>query len=320
MAIVTSPQYKYPSTYRAAGRVPAMETDPETTVPLPASVTPVRQAAARAPAPTVEMEPYTAPAIPSTPETRAAARLQPEAPSPTKKASEYTKKDIARAGARMAGDFIESETAARGQMASADYARQMQDYKQQGKYWFDPNATLEPDLEAYVAEMPSAVDALSDTTIAGMFGSESKAGHVLSKTGERAATGAIALSELGPVGAIIGGVVGGAIGIVEGFIGWGDAEEQDAKTKRRLTREYQQKLREWQARRAQRISNYNDQLGQRQMQARLAYSKKREAEAEKEKVEKKASASKNRAAIAAAIMQSGQAAAQSRSGRVARWR
>lgn len=240
--------------------------------------------------------------------------------------------EIASTAGDYASSLVGSAAEAKRQTSALDYAQKMAEYKDQGKYWFDPNATLEPDLDKYLSEMPSAVDALAKTTItgemlgegtsasnaalgimslgiSGAFDDKQEAAHILSKSGERALEGLA-------VGGWVGAIVGGVAGIVEGVFGWKDAEQQDKENKKRALSEYEKKLKEWQALRAKRIADYNSQLAAQQFQNRMAASEKRKLEEKEEKTD----AAQRRKQMAAAIMNAGSASAASRASRVSRWR
>lgn len=153
--------------------------------------------------------------------------------------------EIASGVGSVANDIL--ATIAEGE--AADYQQDMQ-YWMKNKPYFDVYSDIEPDLDAYLESMPSATDALYNSSIPGMIDDAADVGvsedaeafwYVFHKGGE----GAISGSSGGWVGTIVGALVG----VVEGIFDWIGAEEEDAESRKRARKEYEEKLRRWQEKR-----------------------------------------------------------------------
>jgi hypothetical protein len=152
--------------------------------------------------------------------------------------------DVAGAGA----DILSRITEGSGRAAFADYANDLDYWKSRGKYWFDPEYDITPELDEYMANMPSAVDALAKSQVTrGVAKSRGgKAFEIIHGTGaKRASEGFAVGSVLGPLGGGIGAAVGGLVGLVEGIFGYKSAKEEDKKNKRRAIEEYKAELERW---------------------------------------------------------------------------
>lgn len=167
--------------------------------------------------------------------------------------------------ANVGTSVAQQQAQANANMAASEYANDLNYWKDQGKYWFDPNAELMPDLEAYVGQMPSATDALKDSTLLGGVSEDSTTAQILlnpagvlgeqgTYVGEKAIDRAI---EGFAVGGGWGAVAGAAVGVIEGLFNWSDAQEADKKAKARALAEYDRKVQEWVARRNKQIREQN---------------------------------------------------------------
>lgn len=173
---------------------------------------------------------------------------------------------------------------ARQQGAVNDYNVDVTNWKEEGKYWFDPTSELRPDLNRYMEKMPSAVDALknsstfmgnefntkrpgpgvaegmlnpiSDWTInPASFRSNNKAVQYalnpISIADRRMGEGFSAhVGSKAAEGALKTGVgpqmiVGALVGVIEGIFGWKSAKAKDAKAKAAALEKYERELKEW---------------------------------------------------------------------------
>lgn len=198
---------------------------------------------------------------------------------------------------------VDSMVQAGKNMARNEYESDMRTYLEQGKYWFDPNRDLKPDLDEYLSEMPSSVDSLSPGRSAANIGLIAASG---------AATGA---SVGGPWGALIGGGAGLLVGAVEELFSWRSAKEEDRKNEARIKSEYEKKLKEWTIRKNRRLRDMRSQQYER-----------RKAERQNKKMDKandtaiKAQAlADRRQQIANALMSAGSVSSAHQKARLARY-
>lgn len=176
-----------------------------------------------------------------------------------------------RGVANVAASAISESSRAAANMASIEHANDMEQWKQSGAYWFDPNSDLKPDLDAYLAKQPSKFDSIKKGTLTGgkwtgggyddnpggtlavsflnpaggtfeALGGKKYAGFAEysgNKSGERALQG------LG-AGGWIGAIAGAVVGTIEGVFSWNSAKAEDQKNKAAARDEYMLKLKEWQ--------------------------------------------------------------------------
>lgn len=177
-----------------------------------------------------------------------------------------------RGVANVAASAISESSRAAANMASIEHANDMEQWKQSGAYWFDPNSDLKPDLDAYLAKQPSKFESIKKGTLTGqswttgkggkrniggtigtgilnpfggsveLMGGEKYSGFAEysgNKAGERALQG------LG-AGGWIGAIAGAVVGCIEGTFAWNSAKAEDQKNKAAARDEYMMKLKEWQ--------------------------------------------------------------------------
>ena len=171
----------------------------------------------------------------------------------------------------------------------SDYNKQIVSWRDQGKYWFDPNTNVKPELDQYLANMPSYTDALAEGTMFG-GGMDSDAGKRAAVVGNRALKGigagagagasivgtiagasaiASAATSAGAAGGVlattgaaaaagsvvpvIGTAIGAVVGLVAGVFGGlatsRKAKKKDAQERAAATQEYLRKLEIWERKR-----------------------------------------------------------------------
>jgi hypothetical protein len=238
-------------------------------------------------------------------------------------------------GADYATEFIGSQAQANANMAANDYTQKIEEWKAQGKYWFDPNANLMPDLQSYLQEMPSAKDAMAGTTmtgemlgqdttasnaalgvmslgISGAFDDKQQAAHILSKSGERAVEGA-------GMGGWVGAIVGGVVGIVEGAFGWAEADKQDKEARKAAVAEYDRKMKEWTYLRNKRLLDQKNQYEAARRGARVAKRESDKQEKETANTKKANAITQRRQQMIEALTSAGRIGQTERQQRIARW-
>ena len=177
-----------------------------------------------------------------------------------------------------AGQEVGEQLQALENTAMNEYEDDMTKWLAQGKYWFAPEAELKPDLEAYLDQMPSAVESLkgsgmnaiqkgsTDTVGEGAYNvllnpaalktdnravsgllnplsllDKSQGEGFAGYVGSQAAKGAMT----GSAGGWIGSIVGAAVGVVKGIFTWGAAKREDKKNEQTTRIEFEAKLKEW---------------------------------------------------------------------------
>lgn len=198
---------------------------------------------------------------------------------------------------------IDSMVQAGNNMARNEYESDLTYWKEQGKWWFDPDADVRPDLDSYLDQMPSALESR---------GVGREVMGIATQTASGAATGA---QIGGGWGALIGAGAGGLIGTLQTVFGRSSARKEDKKNEARATLAYERALKEWTTRR-----------NRRQRAQTEARYEKQKAEREAKKNEKKTdsiikaqNAGTRRQQIANAIMAAGSTSAAHRNKRMERW-
>lgn len=193
-----------------------------------------------------------------------------------------------------------------------DYQNDVQFWTSQGKFWFDPNSEIKPDLDKYLDNMPSAVDSLRGHGVAALHkGDTNTAGEVLqnvfinpaaAKTKNKAISYIInplsAFDKIGGDGfagyvgakAAEGGMAGGApgavIGIVKGIFTWFSAKGEDAKNAEKARQEVEIAERDWTVKRnkrqvAEKEADFKNRQAAEATHAATEENKKDQAEAKK---------------------------------------
>lgn len=222
-----------------------------------------------------------------------------------------------------------------------DYQNDMTFWESQGKYWFNPNSEIKPDLDKYLANMPSAVDALRNSGMNALqkgktdsFGEgaynmllnpaatkgtnpglmvlnpatplfnafDRKAGQGFSGyVGSQAAKGAMS----GMAGGGIGAGVGAVVGVVKGIFTWFSAKGEDAANKKKAKEEYEIALREWTLKKNQRQIAEQEADFQNRQNAEAQISANEEAKKEKAEAKKLQRISEGRAMLKSVLMNAG---------------
>lgn len=201
------------------------------------------------------------------------ARLQGEVPEskPTGDVSSQ-QKTSGLSASQLAGSVADVSSSLSQTMANqalSDYANELAAFEEQGKYWFNPQYDSKPELDEYLAELPSMQDAMvkssyasglstagdnSGGSVAAGFidpisaglsyaiaGKEEGAqlqGYMMQKVGERGLEGFSATGS--PWGLLFG-----VVGAVEAIVTWNDVKEKDAKAKREAQKKYYKMVRRY---------------------------------------------------------------------------
>lgn len=241
--------------------------------------------------------------------------------------------DVAKTAGTEVGKAVLDTVAAKANLAQDTLASDMRYWQEQGKYWFDKEQDVRPDIEKYLAEMPSSTGALVEGTMTGGTWSNGsntgkgvsaamldpvgfavgasgskKAEFVWNKTGEGAVSGAM-------TGGGVGAVVGAALGAIMSLFTWSASESQDKKNKELARIEMEKRLKEWT------INRNNRLLNQRKNTIAETEAKKSVYEAKKkaEQSEKNAMAISRRDSIRKAFENAGTIAKNKRMERGRRW-
>lgn len=190
-----------------------------------------------------------------------------------------------------------------GTMRRNEYENDLRYWQEQGKYWFDPDADLRPDLEKYMSMMPSALESR------GVLGDIA---NIATQTASGAATGAQAG---GGYGALIGAGVGGLIGAFQTIFGRSSARKEDEKNDARARAMYEKDLKDWTIKRLKRQQAQREARYEKQKAERAAVRDKTKAEA----IEKAQRINQKRQQIAQAIMSAGKLGEANRKARMERW-
>lgn len=199
---------------------------------------------------------------------------------------------------------IDQMVQAGGNMRRNEYENDLRYWQEQGKYWFDPNADIKPDLEQYLNMMPSALESR------GVGGDVM---NMVTQTAQGAATGA---QMGGGWGALAGGGTGLLLGTFQTIFGRKAAREEDEKNRARAIAQYEKDLKEWTVRRLKRQKAESEARYQKQKADR-------EARRDKEKVEefeKGQRVGQRRQQLAQVILSAGKLSEAGRRANMERWR
>lgn len=255
------------------------------------------------------------------------------------KTSPISVKEVAGTAAKQAGAAVAETSQAMANLSRNEYESDIRSWLEKGKYWFDPNRDLKPDIDEFMAQMPSSTESLSQGTMTGGNLDNTKGGRaahsVVEPTGfllEKIVTAGGRNSEWKGAGEYIGNkagqgaaagagsgwqgaVIGAVIGMVEGIFTWGSAVAEDKKRKAEALAEYRRQLKEWTINRNKRLS----QQANIEYQNRMALTDKRKAAEKSGKAEKANNAISRRNQIASLLMNSNNVSTQNRAQRLARW-
>jgi hypothetical protein len=96
----------------------------------------------------------------------AAPAVAPAAATPTTSAPSENMKDLKNLGAEAANQFV-GTMQAKGNLKRNEYENDVKYFLEQGKYWFDKEQDLRPDIDKYMAMAPSAKESLQSSTLTG---------------------------------------------------------------------------------------------------------------------------------------------------------
>jgi hypothetical protein len=233
-------------------------------------------------------------------------------------------------------------------LARNEYNQEVADWEAQGKYWFDKNADLKPDLEAYMKDMPSSIDSLKEGSWVTSLqdGNTDTAGEWLSSVFINPAGGKtdndVASAILNPLnipeqagwvdegmvnyvggkaaeGAMGGGFVGAIVGIIDGIFSWNSAKDEDKKRKAKAKAEYERKLKEWTFNRTSRLVAANAQKEEQLAKIRSQQREEEKQEKEAKKQEKVQSISSARQNMINSLLNAGSISSENRNSRLKRW-
>ncbi len=188
-----------------------------------------------------------------------------------------------------------------------DYQNDLQYWTAQGKYWFDPNSEVKPDIDSYLDLMPKATEALKG----------GPAGYIGTQVAKGAMSGAAGGLAGGGVGAGIGAGVGAAVGLVKGIFTWFSAKKEDRENQERVQKEFERFEKEWTIRYNKRRLAKDQAHFEKRNQAMEQDSVKKQNEKERAEAKKASSIRENRALMKNALMSAGKAGQAYRDRRVA---
>lgn len=224
-------------------------------------------------------------------------------------------KNIASSGSDIFNELLQTNA----NYASANYAQKQAEWQQKGLSWFDPNQDLRPELDAYLDQMPSRREQLSEGTVTkGLTSANVKgdtgggwwgwvanpAGAIVEKasgdewqgvadyTWNQAVNRAMQIG--GKTNSAYGYLAGAVVGIVEGVYNWNSAIMEDKENAKKARDAYLKKLQEWQVKRNQKVESAIAAGKEQARQYNLAL-------AEKKKAAKKEAMAENRNKFVAAI-------------------
>lgn len=218
--------------------------------------------------------------------------------------------------AKGVGEAVGEISQANANLARTEYENDLRYWQDQGKYWFDPNADIKPELDEYLDAMPSSVESLMSGSMFIPDGLAEKLGdgalgataYIHAKAGEGAAKGA-------SMGGWWGALVGAAIGGISGAFSWGGAKREDKKMKERARKEYEKRLKEWTVNRNKRIVAQKNASYQKQ----LALRNKSKQEQEMKEQKKLGSAMDKRSRMEQVLQNAGSLSRKENLNRIQRW-
>jgi len=182
---------------------------------------------------------------------------------------QWTAKDEAfskgsKAAMGIAGSVVGNMAQRKADSATNEYNKMLENWMAQGKYWFDPNSNITPDFDEYIDGMPSSTETAAESHMFGGIDPNTKGGRSVSNFVNPAGAGARALGmdsekvnyvwgksssraveEMGKTGSPYGLIKGGIIGLIEGFLGWSEAEKQDKRMMKEAHKAYDLKMKQW---------------------------------------------------------------------------
>lgn len=198
---------------------------------------------------------------------------------------------------------IDSFSQAIGNTNRNEYENDLTYWKEQGKWWFDPDADTRPDLEQYLNAMPSSLE------------SRSAGSEVLGIGSQTASGAAMGASMGGGVGAAIGAGVGGLIGTFQTIFGRRAARKEDEKNRERAKLAYEKALKEWTIKRLKRQAAQKE----KRYEIQKAEREQRRQDNKNKDIVRAQTAGTRRQQIAQALMNAGNIKQAHQNKRMERW-
>jgi len=214
-------------------------------------------------------------------------------------------------------------------------------WQEKGKYWFDPNLDLKPDIDKYVAQMPRELDSIEQgSLVAPLSGKPGTAQNVFVSGLNPAAfktDNEVISNVINPLnlfdylagdgfanyvgaraaeGGLSGGPAGALIGVVEGLFSWFSAKDADEKRERQTRADAEEALKQWSVNRNKRLAAQRKEL----YDQRKAERDTQDAKEEKKSNKSEASVANRRLSMINAFESAGGISAANRTARVARWK
>jgi hypothetical protein len=216
-----------------------------------------------------------------------------------------------------AGQSLSKISANQQNLGRNEYNSDVAKWEEQGKYWFDKNANLKPDLDKYMDAMPSSLEAIKDSSLSSsLFDGSSDVVEGIGYFGEKAVTGAVA----GAAGGWAGAAVGAVVGVVEGIFSWNSSKNEDKKRKKQAQSEYEQKLKEWTYNRNKRLSDNKTARNKEIGEKKTAYVNKRADDKKTKTAEKTTNIATARNNMINTMLSAGSVSSANRTSRLQRWK
>jgi hypothetical protein len=219
---------------------------------------------------------------------------------------------------------------------------ELRSWQEKGKYWFDPNQDLKPDIDKYVAEMPRELDSINENSLvaplAGKSGTaQNFASSILINPAGLKTKNEVVSNIANPLnlfdylagdgfanyigsraaeGGMSSGVPGALIGVVEGLFSWFSAKGADEKREKQTRADAELALKEWTVNRNKRLAAQRKEL----YEQRKAEKSVEEAKKEKKDAKSIAAVTERRKSMASALVSAGGIQTANRAARIARWK
>lgn len=176
----------------------------------------------------------------------------------------------------------------------ASFENQLAEWRAEGRYWMDPNIDVEPDLDYFMSQMPSAAEGVNQ----GSMFKGGKGGYI----GENVASGALSGAAMGTSinagwGTLIGAGVGAVVGLLKGALVYSSAEDEDRSNAKKASKQFRKAQEMYQQRRKNRAMASNRQYDLARREHSLSMLERGKAEKETEKNKKVAAVAARRAQL-----------------------